>query len=403
MPLLMPLILRKLAVDFPSSEAFRLILKTPATMPPTSPERREKMAPTTREIALACGCNQSSVSRALRGNLKVSPERRAEIQRVARDMGWRANALASAYMAQIRTQRPPSYQATIGFLNTHPTSNRPGDWLMHQVRNLEGARQRAATLGFEVESFWLNEPGLTVRRLHGILRARGISGLIIPKRQSQSPALEAMTWERYAAVALEFSLSVPLMTRVATHSTHGFDLVFRKAAELGYRRIGVVVSEDYDRSLDHGVHFPMAYAREFWSARMGLEICRYDFAEPMPEAMPRIQRWLRETRPEMVLGEDIAWRAIQDMGWHVPTNVAFMNIDWSPEYPLIAGYNHRHDLQGAAAVDLVVGRLLQNDLGVPDVPRCLMIEGTWVDGPSAPPRVRHRTKLAVSSRKTQQK
>ncbi len=47
-----------------------------------------------------------------------------------------------------------------------------------------------------------------------------------------------------------------------------------------------------------------------------------------------------------------------------------------------AGINHRREHVAAAAVDLVVAQLLQNEFGVPEAPRQILIPPVWVDGPS---------------------
>lgn len=59
-------------------------------------------SPTITDIALAAGVNVATVSRALRGVPgKVSAQRREEIERIAREMGYRPNALA----ASLRTRQ----------------------------------------------------------------------------------------------------------------------------------------------------------------------------------------------------------------------------------------------------------------------------------------------------------
>jgi LacI family transcriptional regulator len=47
-----------------------------------------------------------------------------------------------------------------------------------------------------------------------------------------------------------------------------------------------------------------------------------------------------------------------------------------------AGIFQRRDHLAAAAVDLVVTQLSQNEHGIPPVPRQIMIPPEWVDGPS---------------------
>jgi LacI family transcriptional regulator len=59
----------------------------------------------TRDIARVAGVNQSSVSRALRGDPNVSLKTQERIARIAEEMGYRPNPFVSAFTAQVRGYR----------------------------------------------------------------------------------------------------------------------------------------------------------------------------------------------------------------------------------------------------------------------------------------------------------
>lgn len=297
-------------------------------------------------------------------------------------MGWKPNAFASAYMAQLRTQRPPGYQATLAFLTAHPTSPHIKDLPGHVVRHFNGATQQAAKAGYALSPIWLHEPGMTGRRLNGILRSRNIHGIIISHLLKPTHVFDDFDWSEVAPVALGFSLSKPDLDRVAVRSTQGFDLVLRQALTMGYRKIAVVVSYDYDRRQDHGLLFPTSFAQLHWQPAGTIQ--SFCFPQAEPSVIPEIQAWLRKNRPQIVLGEGILLEAIRDMGWRIPEDVAYMSVDRGPEYPHIAGLNQRHELHGVVATDLVVGQLLQNRRGLPEVPRCVSVQACWAPGDTAP-------------------
>ena len=255
---------------------------------------------------------------------------------------------------------------------------------MHTQRHFAGARTRASELGYELEPVWLNEPGITARRLNQILRSRNIPGLLIPGWKDRSEIFTSIEWERFAAVALSYALPTPNLHRVAIDSTHGFDLMLQKAIELGYRRVAVMVSDEYDARVNHGVLMPTFYARERWAPKGSVLVCR--FARTHKDEIPRIQAWLRKHRPDAVLAEDVVWRAIEGMGWRVPQDVAFISIDWAPEYPHFAGFNQHHELHGSVGIDMLVSQILQNQRGLPAIPRVVLVKGDWADGLSAPPK-----------------
>ena len=254
---------------------------------------------------------------------------------------------------------------------------------MHLRRHFVGAKQRAAELGYAIEPLWLHEPGLTARRLNHVLRSRNIPGLLIPGLRTPSAIFAGVEWGRFAAVTMSYALTTPNLNRVAIDSTHGFDLMLRKALSLGYRRVAVMVSDEYDARVNHGVLMPTFYARERWAPKGSVLVCRFERSHV--DEIARIQAWLLRYRPDAVLAEDVVWRAIEHMGWRVPQDVAFISIDWAPEYPDFAGFNQHHELHGSVAIDMLVGQILQNERGLPAIPRVVLVKGEWADGLSAPP------------------
>lgn len=345
--------------------------------------------PTTREIAAACGCSQPTVSRALADNPEIKQETRARIKEIARKLGWKPNPLASAYMAHLRSTRDVSYKATLAFLIPTKESPLVSRLPIHNQRHFNGAKARALELGYQIDTIWLHEPGLTARRLFRILQNRNIPGMIIPKIHGAPECLQGFDWRPFACSALGYSLMEPAFDRVATHTLHGFNMVFRKARELGYRHIGVVVAEEYAELVDHTILSAALYQK----FRMEGE-CRVDlFTFPTcgNEHIPAVQEWLRAHRPQVVIGSIPLPEAIQAMKWRVPQDVAFMAADRAPEYPDTGGFNQVHEEHGALAVDLVVARLLHNERGVPRKPKLLLVEGRWEDGISVPEFSKIRT------------
>lgn len=354
--------------------------------------------PTTREISAATGYSQSAVSHALRGTRNVSAETRERIMAAARRMGWKVNPLAAAYMAHLRRlKRPSTYQANLAFLMSNPAGGRVTDQLPHVQKHFKGAKERALELGYELEPVWLHEPHLTAKRLTGILRSRNIPGLIAPGVSEPASVMDKLGWSHFASVAMGFTPSKSRLHRVTADTFDGFALVLDAMRRLGYRRIAVVVSREYDEQVNHGVHFPVSYLRDRWGDDCRIDVC--DYPTSSPAEIPGIQEWLARRSPEVVLGEEIAWQAIGRMGWRVPQDVAFANVDWSVEYKEIAGFNQRHELHGSVAVDLLVSQVTHNERGLPAIPRVVLVPGTWEPGASVPAAAdRARARRAVNVR-----
>jgi len=79
------------------------------------------------------------------------------------------------------------------------------------------------------------------------------------------------------------------------------------------------------------------------------------------------------------------------MHWRIPEDIAFISPDVGVGQ--LSGFDQRHDLHGALAVDLVVGQILRNERGIPKNPHHLLVEGCWSEGYSAP----HRKKLLLKT------
>lgn len=344
--------------------------------------------PTTREIALACACSQSTVSNALRDDPRISEETRRRVQTMARDLGWRPNPLASAYMAHLRASRRRTYRATLAFTVSNPASPRIEDLPCFQRLNFSGARERAEALGYRLQPVWLHEPGLNARNLTRLLKNRGIPGLIVPSFVSAESErlLTAIDWSPFACVALGHALASLPVHRTTFNYARAVPMALHSLFGLGYRRIAVVLSDTYDRKVNHGWLYPLYYEERRTWKRKWVKSC----VVPGTGAGDReqVREWILKHRPEVVLGEYLAWHVINDLGWTIPDDIAFASFDWSPDHTEIGGILQNHDIIGAHAVDLIATQIVHNERGLSEVPRHLQIEGRWRPGPSVPARAR---------------
>ena len=85
------------------------------------------------------------------------------------------------------------------------------------------------------------------------------------------------------------------------------------------------------------------------------------------------------------------------MGISIPGEIGFACHDVSVlnqnSRNSISGINPRPDEIGAAAVDLLVGQLARNELGVPENARVVMLEGDWIPGSTlCPQQSNHKKK-----------
>lgn len=328
-------------------------------------------------IADAAGVSRMTVSRALRNHPESSAEIRARIQKIAEDLGYRPNPLVAALMANLRAAREPSQGQTLAFITGF--DQRDG-WRRFPsvVRFFHGASGRAERQGFRLEHFWAFEPGQSGKRLSRILVARGIDGLIVAPRPRAHFELD-LDWNRFAAATLEFTLEKPELHRASNDQFRTLLLTLEELKRRGYRRAGLVLLDREDE------------VNRLWRAAFLLHrdlhrrVVPPVFLHEYDESA--FTRWFTKHRPDAVVGmsSDLPdW--IRKLGLSVPDDVGFAHLNLQEDHiGRFAGVDQRHQLVGAVAVDLVTGQLYRNERGIPEVPRVLLLEGAWVDGPTLRP------------------
>ena len=64
----------------------------------------------------------------------------------------------------------------------------------------------------------------------------------------------------------------------------------------------------------------------------------------------------------------------------MPGECGLVNLNVVDDVENWSGIRENHELIGAAAVDLLIGQLSRNEIGIPRQPRKVLIPGTWHEG-----------------------
>lgn len=334
--------------------------------------------PTLRKIAEACKVNVSTVSRALNNSSKIAPETRVQILRRARELGWKPNPLASAYMSHLRSTREPTHQGNLAFLVAFRELWNPESLPDYHKQVFAGAKARAESQGFSLEAIWLREVNFDMQRLSRLLRNRGVMGVILHGGDLKDEEFARFDWPSFALATWGFSIQSPRIHRAAHHMAHGMRLALTKIRTLGYSRIALAIAERQDELTDHAALS-----------------CFYDQQKPVSrlikiydgytlEKQKRLQQWIHKVNPDVILGDEAVWGAIGGMKLRVPEDLAFVSPHWSAEWPDVAGIDHLPYVIGTNVVDLVTGQIIRNERGIPSIPKILFHEGVWRDGRSLP-------------------
>ena len=350
-----------------------------------------------KTIAVRAGVTPATVSYALHNHPGIPPATRDRVKSIAQQLGYRPDPLLGQLMAYLRTgmDKDMPYRATLAYLTDF--SERVAPHRMYTYDQFfRGAEKRAHELGYQIEEFWLREPGMTGERMSRILKARGVPGVIVSPAPEQQD-YPRIDWKRFSSVVVGLAKWNPLLHRCCNNQPHSLSLALRTLRSFGYQRIGCAFSASVDAMLDH--NWLSAYLVDQYTIpakdRVPLLLAENWSLQTFSE-------WYQAVRPQAVIGFQapvLQW--LQKMGVRVPEETGFATVDRFPADPPLtaAGVEQNSNQVGAAAVDLVTSQIAYNDQGVPATPKLLLLEGHWEPGPTVrvpgPPAATRRNRKAA--------
>lgn len=338
-----------------------------------------------QDIADRAGACKSTVSLALRNSRKIGPEKRAHIQAVAREMGYRPNPLIAAHMAFLRTIGPVKRSGQcIAFVGHRELAELATDTLTPLQLYYTGAKARANEIGYEVELFNLFAPGMSGRRLSQILTARGIAGVIIgPLSDGMGLTDVTLDWDAFAPAMIEHTFIRPRLHKVCNDEISTIGRLIQRLLDYGFTRIGIAMASHMD---EHANHYWLAGYQTFQALTEPRHRIPHLITPDWTKA--RFLQWHKRWRPEAVItiGSDVV-RWLREAGIRVPDDVSCASLYWQKKRDYLSGYYQNHERMGAAAVDLVVEQLNRNERGLPPSEKTILIQAEWKEGSTVRPRV----------------
>lgn len=343
-------------------------------------DRQPRPRVTQIDVARAAGVHSTTVSQALRNNPTISPATRARIHELARTMGYSPDPVLTALVAYRRGVKRPRRVETIGYVTASDTR---WGWRRHLPDELafQGARERALASGYQLEHFWLGEPGMTPRHLSRMLYHRGIAGVLLGPMPRVAALPLDLDWEHLAAVRIGPPLPGPGLHRVAHDPTGDVRAAVRRAVRAGCRRIGLVVAgaDDAGTGRCHAIGFAIEQQRLPAASRLPV---LHLAAGAAPETLAG---WRLAHRPDVILGAyPLFGDALARAGIRVPGDVACIDLHPGFATPGVAGIRADFSSIGRIAVELLSRQLQNNQRGLPDCCTTTLVEGSWSDGASFP-------------------
>lgn len=338
-----------------------------------------------QDVAAQAGVSRSAVSLALQGHPSIPAPTRERVLAAVRRLGYRKNPLVAALMSVRRTQGTgPTTKSSLGFLSAHVP---PDTWrAAGPIRRFHAAaKARAVELGFSLDEFSLGAAAMRPERVVALLKARGVSGLLVAPLAGEQTQLNLDVTD-FAVVGLGLSVKAPAIDRVSDDHFHGAQLAFERCLALGYRRIGLALAANISRRLEH----------RWWSGFL--------VAQQSLPARSRIPALMPETREEIpaLLNAWIARHAIdavifslrqEELMACAPPPVGLVSLSVNDGSGQVAGIRQNERQVGEEAIELLVAKLHRWNTGASRSPRLHLVRGDWRDGLSAPGAGRPRLAL----------
>jgi LacI family transcriptional regulator len=354
-------------------------------------EKRTTLA----DVARKAGVHVTTVSLALRNHPRLPVRTRERLQALAKELGYVPDPILRALVSYRTKLRTGQGRPTLGYVTNWATR-----WGWRNVTAhpefYEGAREAAEALGYQLEHFWVREPGLTHDRLSQILFSRGINGLVLASHGREMGDAIQFDWSNFSAIKIDYFPHKPELHNVTNDQSSIVRTAVRKVMAAGYKRIGFVMHRGWDHAVDHQWTAGFLCEQQSMPVRDRIPMHLFPEPEPMerwfneskadvtPDPKP-FDAWLARYKPDVLISKaSFILPHLRRKGWRVPQNVAFVDVFLTQFDGKTAGMRQNHRVVGAVAVEILAGQLQHNKFGVPEIPNTTYVEGTWFDGKSCP-------------------
>ncbi len=335
---------------------------------------------TLQDVARESGVSIMTVSRVLRQAPKVAAETRERVLAAAQTLNYQPDPHLARMMTMVRGKKRVRIRAVLAVIREHV----PNDDLLsasYQYVPIESIRQRAEGYGYAVEEFWLGKDGLTPKRLQKILHSRGIEGVLVSPQSAELPCSK-LDYAPFAAATYGYAMREPALHMCAGNMNLGIQMACARLAERGYQRIGLAITRWIDDRSQFGYSGGFKHFQQSLPEKQRVSILLLPHNN-ISRNFSAFAKWIKDEQPDVLISFDMHvpdW--LNRLGLRVPEDIGFVVHDWTPRMKGYAGIYQRRDHLAEASVDLVATQLLQNERGVPAVPRQIMIPPEWIEGES---------------------
>lgn len=342
------------------------------------------------DIAKRLGLSKTAVSMALRDHHRISSERRRQIKRVAKEMGFVPDPFLSALAAHRRQRVSAKAQGVLAWIN-HWTNPKKLRQFNEFDLYWKGASETAGKFGYRIDEIrW--ELDCSPKRLEKILLARGIEGVLIPPHR-ELLNWEDFDWNKFSVVRFGLSVPSPDSNLVTSDVFRAIVMAISKIHEYGYQRIGITVNEEFNQRLGGNLLSGFYYAQKLLNLKPSLPplltFLKDRTASELTRQKAALHSWLKRNKPDAVLTSDIELAGmLDDLGYRVPRDIAVAGTTVVDIPGVDAGVDQHAEAIGRTAVETLLKQMNVHEHGEPRYPCRILIESRWKDGNSLPPKGR---------------
>lgn len=342
-----------------------------------SPERKRS---TQKDIATRAQLSIAAVSMALKNHPSLPKGTIERVQQIAKELNYSPDPVLSALVAHRNRIRVRNDFSVIGLVSNWA---RPDDWsqLKSAQEVIEGAKARAMELGYNLQHLRVDSNGGGTARLSQILKARGIRGLILAPFESSQDSID-LECDQFSVVTIEKPKLYPNFHHVTQNQFDDLLLCWEKLRERGYTRVGLVVMSDLADRCHHQWEAAHNYAQSE-SESAPIPILKLD----RQNQIDCIRRWLRKHKPQVVISRcDRFFEAAEQEGLRIPEDIGYLSLNIADDRAGASGINQNRKVMGSIAIDALNSLLQRNQRGEQRVPTGTLVDGTWHEGDTLPPR-----------------
>lgn len=330
------------------------------------------------DLAKTAGLSVGTVSYAMRGDPSVSAKTIERVRTLAEQMGYRPDPRLASLMAHIRRGRQPRNRETLAWIwvSTREVSeySRHEEYFLRSV--YEGARVRAEQLGCALEPFWLYRDGMTPKRLHKILRTRGIAGVLLSPAMDDAAVTLDWDWSVFAVAIVGMTEWKPVLHRVGHDYYRSVWRSLQRLREEGVVCPAILLRQQIHERI-HGMQFA-AFQSNHPNPKMASRLVQFTVTDTHTDITP----WPARLKPDaLLIGWPVDAKEVARLRELTPSAKVIVTLDWRP-YGGARGMNIHHDIVAASVVDQVMAQLHRNERGIPSHPTAVLLEGEWNELPA---------------------